>query len=349
MEVAMQQLIKSNPRILLVGAGAVGQAYGYHLRRGGAEVTFLVKEKYRAEAEAGFLLHRHRPFRRPKTFYFDDFDVISDPEDAGKNRWDQVWLCIPSTALDGPWLGELCGRIGQATLVSLQPGVEDLERIARVYEPAKIVIGLITLIAYQAPLAGESLRPGVAYLLPPMAPIPFGPLPSSPALGHEPPASPDISSYRALRAAEALNRGGCPARVDLKTPQLAAFGTAAFVPTIAGLEVARWSLARLRKSPALEIATAAAKEAQSVLSLHQATPIPLALSIARRPELLGTALSLAPRLTPFDLETYLEYHFTKVGQQTRQIVDSYIRLGEEHEFGTRALRVLRRLLAGDAS
>src|SRR5690554_7703480 len=60
---------KPAPRILMVGAGAVGQTYGYHLSRGGADVTFFVKEKYRAEAEAGFLMHQHRPLRGPRSFY----------------------------------------------------------------------------------------------------------------------------------------------------------------------------------------------------------------------------------------------------------------------------------------
>src|SRR5690554_5786596 len=158
---------KPAPRILMVGAGAVGQTYGYHLSRGGADVTFFVKEKYRAEAEAGFLMHQHRPLRGPRSFYYDNYRILSDVEEVAQNRWDQVWLCISSTALKGDWLAELCARIGDATLVSLQPGLEDLEYVAQVYDPAKIVAGLITFIAYQSPLPGDKLGPGVAYLLPP--------------------------------------------------------------------------------------------------------------------------------------------------------------------------------------
>ena len=40
-------------RVLLVGAGAVGQVYGYHLQKGGAQVAFFVRPKHRAEAEGG--------------------------------------------------------------------------------------------------------------------------------------------------------------------------------------------------------------------------------------------------------------------------------------------------------
>lgn len=347
---------KPGPRILIVGAGAVGQTYGYHLSRGGADVTFLVKEKYRAQAEAGFLMHHHRPLRRPRSFYFDAYRVISDVEEVGKHRWDQVWLCISSTALDGLWLAELTARIGHATLVSLQPGLEDLERVAQVYDPAKIIAGMITFIAYQSPLPGEDLGPGIAYFLPPMMPNPFSPLHLSQG------SLPTDADRRCEQVVEALNQGEYPAVVTPDTPQLAAFGGAMLNPAMAGLEVAGWSLKRFRKSPALEIATAAGKEAQRVAARYHATEIPKMLSIARRPEILGTALGLAPFLMPFDLEVYLKYHFSKVGDQTRQCIDDYIRLSEslpiseEDEFGelheriipTRGLRVLRNLLSADA-
>src|SRR5690606_650688 len=116
-----------------------------------------------------------------------------------------------------------------------------------------------------------------------------------------------------------------------------------------------------RKSPTIEIATTAAKEAQRIAARYHGTPIPAALSLARRPEILATALRLAPLVMPFDLEVYLKYHFSKVGAQTRQIIDDYIRLSEslpiveEDEFGdtterlipTRGLRVLRKLLNPD--
>ena len=39
-------------KVLIVGAGAVGQVYGRHLAAAGAEVCFYVKPKYRAELES---------------------------------------------------------------------------------------------------------------------------------------------------------------------------------------------------------------------------------------------------------------------------------------------------------
>src|SRR5690554_4444448 len=204
---------KPGPRILLVGAGAVGLTYGYHLSRGGANVTFFVKEKYRTEAEAGYLMHQHRPLRRPRAFYFDDYAVISDLDAVANHTWDQVWLCVASPALRGDWLAEFCARIGQATLVSLQPGLEDLERVAQVYDPAKIIAGSILFIAYQTPLPGENLREGVAFLIPPAAPSPFSPLLINPNL-----FEPSDSDLRCERVVEALNRGDLVATVDPQTP-----------------------------------------------------------------------------------------------------------------------------------
>ena len=45
-------------RALIVGAGAVGQVFGHHLAKAGAEVSFLVKPKYVAECERGFMLYK---------------------------------------------------------------------------------------------------------------------------------------------------------------------------------------------------------------------------------------------------------------------------------------------------
>jgi 2-dehydropantoate 2-reductase len=318
-----------NERILIVGAGAVGLAYGYHLHQGGAHVTYLVKEKHREEAREGFTLHRHRLFRRPKSVEFSDFDVLTDYDEVEARQWDQVWLCVSSTAVRGEWLEDLAGRIGDATLVSLLPGINARMRVEDVYGAEKTVVGLITLIAYQSPLAGEDLSPGVAYLLPPMAPIPFA-----------------GANGRVEPVAAALERGGCPAVVDQDAPKTASFGSAVMNTAIAGLEVAGWSLSRFRRTPALEISTAAGKEALKISGLFHWTKVPFGILTIRRPELLGSALAIVPALMPFDLEVYLEYHFTKVGDQTRQNLDEFIELGQEQGNPTRALRVLRSLLEG---
>ena len=54
-----------------------------------------------------------------------------------------------------------------------------------------------------------------------------------------------------------------------------------------------------------------------------------------------TIVEMLPRVLPLELEPYLEYHFTKVGQQTRDMLDSYIRLGRQHGLPVAQLQQLR--------
>ena len=49
--------MNETPRVLLVGAGAVGQVFGKYLQAAGCELSFLVKEKYADEARHGFTLY----------------------------------------------------------------------------------------------------------------------------------------------------------------------------------------------------------------------------------------------------------------------------------------------------
>ena len=58
----------------MIGAGAIGQAFGHHFQRGGADVTFLVRPKYAAEARAGLRMYaiRSKRTREPRVFRPDD-------------------------------------------------------------------------------------------------------------------------------------------------------------------------------------------------------------------------------------------------------------------------------------
>ena len=78
-----------------------------------------------------------------------------------------------------------------------------------------------------------------------------------------------------------------------------------------------------------------------------------AVQLGRRPASVGrilrplpvrVALALARPLTPFDLEAYLNFHFTKVGPQTRLMLQTYARHAEEAGLSKSALDVLRSAL-----
>src|SRR5262245_49596595 len=118
-------------RALIVGAGAVGQVYGHHLARGGAEVAFLVKPKYAGEARAGFTLYplNARGRKRTEPVRWRDYRVLTDHDEVAREPCDQVYLTVSSTAVRGDWLPDLARKIGDATVIALQPGLDDREHV----------------------------------------------------------------------------------------------------------------------------------------------------------------------------------------------------------------------------
>jgi 2-dehydropantoate 2-reductase len=319
-------------RTLLVGAGAVGATYGHHLARGGVSVDFFVRPKYAAEVAAGLDLWRYGLFGRPRHERFVPHGVVTTAEEVAARRYDQVWLCVASPALRGPWLSELLRACGDATIVLLTPGIEDRTLVSAHVPEARIVTGLITLIAWAAPLPGERLpegASGTAFLLPPLAPIPFS-----------------AQGNGADAAAKGLRTGGCPA-VVLDTPDAVplrgAIASSALIPLIAALEVSRWSLAGLRRAPHLVGALAAIREAQAI-GAHAFGARPPWLGRLLTPWFTRLVIAAAPRVAPFPLEIYLRKHFTKVGEQTRLMLDTSIRRGRAAALPVDALTTLRSAL-----
>ncbi|HEX3759046.1 MAG TPA: 2-dehydropantoate 2-reductase N-terminal domain-containing protein [Kofleriaceae bacterium] len=299
-------------RVLVVGAGAVGQPYGLHLQRGGAEVAFFVRDKYRAAAERGFDLYRLRG-GRAEPVRLDGCAVVSRADEVAARRFDQVYLTVSSPALHGPWLAELIAAAGDATIVSLQPGPDDRAvLLAAGVSAERLVAGMITLISYAAPLPGETRfpRPGMAYFLPPMAPSPL----SGPR-------------DRAAAVVAALRAGQLPARLHPDVPRQSAFPTAILMPLLAALESAGWSLGELVRGRELARGTQAAREALAVVAATTGWRPPLGARLVLRPWLLRLGLAIARRVLPLPLEIYLREHFTKVHDQTVEFMAALVAKG----------------------
>jgi 2-dehydropantoate 2-reductase len=147
--------------ILMVGAGAVGQVFALHLSRGGAAITFLVKPTHALPAE----LRLFAQAKHPTTL--TGFRRMTQPEEVRREKWDQVWLAVPSDALIGQWLPDLLNATGDATVVGLAP--ESNTHVP----PARLVMGAIPFLAFQQPLPGGSGDPGLAFWIPPLAAIPL--------------------------------------------------------------------------------------------------------------------------------------------------------------------------------
>lgn len=316
----------TEPRILIVGAGATGTVYGLALAKAGARVSFLVREHHRARLARGIDTWRVRPLRSPEFLRFDGFGVITDP--AAARDYDSIWITTPSDALrQGDWLQQMLGASGNCPVVILQPDPEDIDLVRGLAGPARpLVQAIIQFSSWQSPLPGEPAdQRGITFLAPPLASATtFAP---AGGLGAE---------FAAL-----LSRGGLHADVADDLDARAAQSSALMIPLIAGLELAGWKFAALRRHPALAVAVAAARQAVAAeAKRHGAQPLRVA-GLLGRTAVLKLLLRIMPWVPGFDAEAFLAYHFSKVGAQTRQMLDTYRRHAAEQGMAHDALDALR--------
>ena len=310
-------------KVVVVGAGAVGQVYGRHLQLGGADVSLLVKPAHLDSARRGFELyplHRRRPRRAPVRFEAPAFDSIYA---AMSQRPDAVVLCVSSTALRaGTWLEELAGELGVATLVALQPSPGDLDYVCARVASEQVVAGLIAIVSYLGPLPGERLpSPGTVYWFPPLGRSLF-------------------SGTRAEALVDCFRAGGLPVRRVRDASATGAHGAAVLLTLVIALEIADWSLDALRRDrELLGLAHAGAAEAMRALEHHLGVRPPRSMGLAR-PLGLKLGLGLGERAAPFDLEAYLRLHFQKVGAQTAFWLDEVRTLAAGAELPAPALAEL---------
>jgi ketopantoate reductase len=318
--------MNSSKRVLIVGAGAVGQVYGWHLARAGAQVSFFVRDKYVEECRRGFTVYRlndDRHKRRPLRFLAAE--IFSSLSEVATREWDQVFLTVSSPALRGGWVDQLSSATGSATIVSLQSGIEDREFLLRSISDVRLVHGMISLVSYATPLPGETVStPGMAFWLPPLSSSPF-------------------SGPRAAEVVSALKAGGMPAKLHYNVPQVVAFGGACLMILVAALEAEGWSFRAMRTGGSLNLACKAISEAFTAISYKfDLRPPPYAVLI--HPSLIRALLWLLPHFVRFDLETYFRVHFTKVGAQTRQELGAYTALSKRYHVAADSLQRLETLI-----
>ncbi len=316
-------------KILLVGAGAVGQVYGRHLQQGGAKISYFVKEKHAANLRSGltvYPLDRRNPWE-PVPYY--GYGTLTELSEVREQTWDQVWLCMSSTALHGEWIDPFLEAIGDATVVSLQPGLRDQDFLLQRIPAERLVTGLIGFIAFQAPLADEPVeRVGIAYTFPPLSDSPF--------------SGPKAAVQELVRV---LRLGGCKARKVRNVRNMMAVASAFAMPIIASLQGAKWSFAGLRKSDMLVLGTRAAREGSAIAATYVGRSKPW-LRLLVRPFLVSIVTRIAPLIFQFSIETFLRVHFTKVGDQTRAMLRSYIEESHRLELPSGALQELEHRVFG---
>lgn len=290
-------------KILIIGAGAVGQIYGYHFHQGGAEVSFLIKEKYRAELSHGMKLFPLNQGRNPQALLFESYQLISDYQTLKQTHWDVVLITVASDALYQPWLEELSQVINpEASILSLQPGMRDREHITRFFSPTRILTGLIVLIAFQTPLDPTGPQDkGMAWWMPPFVKTPF-----------------DGSFERITPIIETLNRGSFPSVQDnlINKPTKAAFGSTFLGEFIYWLEKNNWQLSQFHQPIVGNEFVEGLRSSFAKISQKISVPVPVLINLLgwRSYSIL---IKVAMKLMPFDLERYLKIHFTKVGAQMK--------------------------------
>ena len=324
-------------RVLMVGNGAVGQVLGLHLQKAGVELAFYARPESAASLKQALdheglplfqLSHRHS--RQPIAHRLDGYQVMTDVEGGRRFKPDQIWFTTPSTVYYSAWFREFVSSIPSKRVVCFAPEGGRSEFIPEGQPADRFIFGGITLIAWQGDLAGGGGRPdAVNFWLPPLLEIPL--------MG---------AKDACLEAAEPLQAAGLRAGLkDRGFSKSQASTTAVLTALTAGLELSGWTLAAFRRGPWLKTAARAAREA--VLS-----QLPRDDVITRA--LLGVTLSPAglwlislvlPLLTPFDLEQYLEFHYTKTRDQSLALLALFVADGQLRERPVTNVRLLLEGLA----
>ncbi|MCP4120130.1 MAG: hypothetical protein GY751_00060 [Bacteroidetes bacterium] len=303
-------------KILIIGAGAVGVVYGKHLSEGGHQITFLVKEKYLGQlSEGAVLYHMNKDKSLKEPIHFKDFDLISSFGEVGRTEWDQIYLCFSSTALQSyDFEGFKSVLVGEPTIVMLQPSSDDHKTLCKTFLPNQIVEGMITLISYATPLATEQVNvPGTAYWLPPMMPTPFS--------GEAKRRDEVISVFR---------DGKIKASISESVRDEALFPSSFLAGFLTALEYSDWNFVKMKKDGTLlKDLHKAVDEVFNGLEHKHGVKRPFPFRIISRPSIVRLLLRLAPRVMPMDIETYFEYHFTKVKDQTKLYMENYLDAAKE--------------------
>lgn len=285
-------------KILMVGAGAVGLVYGHRFQQAGHDVHYLVKAHHRPQLEPGATLTQLR-WRNPLP---QQANVSTTLDWHGD--YDLIVLAIPSTALRQLDWATLAPLVGDTPVLMLQPNSEDRALLLQHIPTQQLAEGLITLIAYQAPLHSPKMNQ-IDYYLPPMA----MPISAAPALQQTLLALFNSSGIRAQASPSAVDDSRLPA---------------AFLMTfLAALEQADWQFSQLRqRSDLLQRLSQAQRRLLPAVTAASSLQQSL-VRIGCRPWLYQLALRLAPKLVPLPLESYLRYHFIKVRSQTYLYLAEY--------------------------
>ena len=114
------------------------------------------------------------------------------------------------------------------------------------------------------------------------------------------------------------------------------------MPLVAGLELAGWSFHTLNASGGLTRVAGAAREATQLAAPGHRRWL---VNLVTLPFILRLIIAIARSAAPFDLEAMLAFHFTKVGDQTREMLARYLELASETDQPAEHIRSIKDALS----
>ncbi len=324
-------------KVLIVGCGAVGQVFGFHLQNAGVELGFYElpanAEKLKQELNQGGLpLYQITFFHRqnPIVHRLENYRVMTDITESQEFNPDQIWFTTPSPVYYSEWFQDFLLKVPSNRVVCFAPEGGRAEFFQDGFEDRLVFAGT-TFMAWQGgPQGGGGHPGGVNFYRSPLG-IPL------------------TGKKETCRdVAQLLKIAGFRVTIEKPESHMQAAVTAVMTAFVAGLELAGWSLKAYRKSPWLKHTAEACREAvlsQSSRSgrIQQALLIKPVLSLA-----FSLTTLLLPLLTPFDIHQYLKFHYRKTGKQTLTLLEVFIADGEKKELPVENIRILLQALLDSA-
>ncbi len=145
---------ETSKRIVIVGAGAMGVATGYHLSLAGAEITYLVRPASLSKLPSTLTLYSYDDGENHR---FGGYQVISDAAKMADINPDFVLLTLDGASLSNDEGKALLAQIGaaihntDATLImgAVGIGLRELTVEATGLPDDRVISGMIALVAYK--------------------------------------------------------------------------------------------------------------------------------------------------------------------------------------------------------
>ncbi len=301
-------------KVLIVGCGAVGQVYGLFLQRAGVTLGYLdqpakVEELKEALEHAGLPVYQvtraHR--RDPIPHRLEHYQVMADMAESQRFQPDQIWFTVPSQVYYSGWFKEFVQQVPSEQVVCFAPEGARPEFFPQDGGKERLVFAGTTFMAWQGSLEGGGGRPeGVNFCISPLG-IPL--------------AGPEKACRE---VGQVLKKAGFRFTIGKPDSHAQAATTALMTAFTVGLELAGWSLGAFRRSPRLLRQAAGAAREAVLGQLPEANAITKAL--LQVPVLTAAFYLVAlvlPLLFPFDVEKYLQFHYTKTREQSLTLLELF--------------------------